>query len=1232
MAGPPIEPRTIYVDRFATPAFSLSLAALMVPASAVQPSAMVITAGNGAGHWDVTSGALSPSTAGDAADLSAGVYTFTVQGTWSVYGGATNSATLKVICPAASVYVDPATGIDTQPGTKAQPWAHAPDDPLATGVAAAYANPAVETLCVFKDGSFIRSKIVQTRSKLVYASGVGWGTGLGTATYCGADICPTGTTPSSGEILSNPLSGILKHSFATAQHPGQNMIDRSNNSLLHWAQFPAAGADPFNDAYDPGRHLTGGMYQGPASAVVPNGAASTFTLPADFVTEFGSKDLNGCILGLWIKSNYVGFFDITGYNTSTKVATFDIGGAQVQDDGAGKSAYQIIGSPWSIKAAGQYAWSVDRKDRFCKTVSGTTPEILVCDNGANLTAIASGAIYGMSFEGYWGTTDSQGCGVGCFSSSDYTINVLGCNARWLSSYGNVGAGVRSVGVGKWTNSLIEGNTVIDGVRSSGIRIGSSVPTNIQVNSNTLKRLSATALYIGSAVNSKVLRNTLEDIIGVHANGITIYIVNTDNPHDIEVAFNTCKNVARPMTCDAMVNMASHDNIFECDATIFEPVRLYGTSSTFTSTRDIYARRRNTPTVNCALQAGSSGNLGVYSGCVIDGLSGGVTATFSNCLISNHAASENDVTANVAPDSGNVFVQGQWDGTLPPRWKLQIGTGGIGRDYMAYGIASVQITNLINQDISAVATSAWMLVTSDATWPISVTGGEFRIANDAIGTGATAWGSTASTVANGKYIQIRLTTTSSYDNVNSMTLDLSNGNVYTWTVKTKQASGWPFALVAKTYYWRPVANYSVGASTSKTMTWMFAGRIDQMTLNDIFVGYYNGGTYASWCVKVLPTNKLRFQLYNAAGQVAEIDSPSLSSYYGQLITMLVTFDTAQSTAVAGTKMYINGASIGSPTSGQWTQDALLNWPVSNQLCQVSNFDGLIGAIWHSPTLLDITDVNVRDKFTPLRIKTDGSGPTGSAPPMFMVGVASDWNSTTTGFNRGSGAKYKRMDAGAAIALDSGGASTWPPYTLATAITLSGANGNVGVATTYSATITGALADPGTIALSDGGAGGTFSPTSLSPVSSTTTQVLTFTYTPASTGAKTLTASMAGLTSATLGITAQPAVATSYTLTGASSANVGDAVTLTVTLNGSNPSGARVAFGLSGVTGTFSFNPQVVSAGISTATVTFTPTTAGTAVITPTNTEGLTNPAAKSITVAGGGVVSAPRLRLGLGLGL
>jgi lysophospholipase L1-like esterase len=140
------------------------------------------------------------------------------------------------------------------------------------------------------------------------------------------------------------------------------------------------------------------------------------------------------------------------------------------------------------------------------------------------------------------------------------------------------------------------------------------------------------------------------------------------------------------------------------------------------------------------------------------------------------------------------------------------------------------------------------------------------------------------------------------------------------------------------------------------------------------------------------------------------------------------------------------------------------------------------------------------------------------------------------------------------------------------------------------------------LSDGGAGGTFIPTTINPSAGAT--AFTFTYTPTSVGAKTITPTLSGITIAptTLTYTATAVTATVATLSGPSTGVNGSASTqFTISpVSGVWPSGATIAIAITGVAATISPSSSLTPTAGSSAPVTFTitPNGVGNATITPT----------------------------------
>ncbi len=204
------------------------------------------------------------------------------------------------------------------------------------------------------------------------------------------------------------------------------------------------------------------------------------------------------------------------------------------------------------------------------------------------------------------------------------------------------------------------------------------------------------------------------------------------------------------------------------------------------------------------------------------------------------------------------------------------------------------------------------------------------------------------------------------------------------------------------------------------------------------------------------------------------------------------------------------------------------------------------------------------------------------------------------------------------LDGNGLDTAGP---ATSVTLSGpSSGAVGVASTpFTVGANGGITGTVTVTPSDGGAGGTFSPASVAISSGTPTA--TFTYTPSTTGARSISVTNDGGLSnpSPITYTATSGAATAVTLSGPSSGTVGVASTnFTVGANGSITGTVTVTPSDSGAGGTFTPAAVNISSGTPTATFTYTAASAATHSISVTNNGGLSNPSPISYTASSGGV--------------
>lgn len=154
------------------------------------------------------------------------------------------------------------------------------------------------------------------------------------------------------------------------------------------------------------------------------------------------------------------------------------------------------------------------------------------------------------------------------------------------------------------------------------------------------------------------------------------------------------------------------------------------------------------------------------------------------------------------------------------------------------------------------------------------------------------------------------------------------------------------------------------------------------------------------------------------------------------------------------------------------------------------------------------------------------------------------------------------------------------------------GQSGSAITFTLAVNGAQ-NGGSVTLSDGGAGGTFSPATVT-LGAGVNATQTFTYTPTRSGSLTITASAAALTGIALSATATATVtagpATALVLSPASQSAIAGAATgtFTVSVNGSLASSTAVSLSDGGAGGVFSPSSVSLPSGSgSTGTFTYTP---------------------------------------------
>lgn len=1233
-----LDPRTIYRDRFAAVgAAPIDLYALMVPSGYVNvPTSWAITSGNASGHWTLTGSVLDFSAAGDTANMPNGTYSLGITANWSQLPSPYNTTTaiLTAILPSASVYIDSA-GDDSAAGTSAAPWAHNPDSPLAAANSLAFRTScSTPTLVVHRGGAVFKDNVIASNINFIHASNVGYGTGR--AIYAGYDIMTsvanTITTPTSSDVSANPnFASMKKYTFSVPRFRSQHIVD--NGTLTFPAQWPAPGADPFLDCQDALRHLTGGMFQLPIAqatvydsntdtVIVPHVANNQVTITCpEMKAEFGTLSLVGYTCWMTVDANAVGAFNILTHD----VAAGTIGlrmGTSVFNIINNNLGFQVVGHPWSVKAPGQYSWSTDYSTFYAWLADGTKTEMPVRRRGFQFDAVSLGTVYGMAIQGYYGTSTVsvgyEGSGISVSSATGTNTLILVDNkVKWSLMDTNQGAGIYQAGVCRFQNHLIEGNEVYDCVRSSGIRLTSGGQYH-QLRCNYVHRITRTALYMAVVVGVIVEFNSIKDCVSMHGNGYTFYTSVADHTF----RYNTSENVIRPMTLQTNTNLLVTGNILEGDQYYGDASRIYVADPTGTWNRNMFMLPRNKTFPGQPALISASKHSVYIDRSIMDAVSGAVdTSTgqsypaITNSLILHNGLSSSDicddVIANAAPNSGNVYFPFVWDGTINPRFGLTLGVGRMGHNRLIYSVASVVFVDLFNVTLNTLTYSAWRpLTTSSATRPISITGGEYSIADDGIGTNATAYTSSSGTVVAGKYIRLRVTSAATYTTTSQVTLDLGDGNFSVWSITSTKASGWPTVDFDITDQFVTPAG-ALCDTNSPYATIAFAVRPDSFTTTSVIAGHSTGSIKFS--MSTLGSARYRINVRNAAGTIlAQFNTPVLSAS-ADILTLLFTIDTSQPSLATGVKMYIDGVSQ-TPQSPTWNTtdtDRNINWAYAGNANKFGLFAGGCGMFFLDNKLADITLSAVRDKFSALQIGLNGQNVFGTPPAIFLVGPKADWEAVG-GINRGIRQKYIKSGS-TVVSPGAGGKTTWPSFTFATAFTITGPASTVeGQGSRYTLTPNGAIGTSTPITFNDSGQGGSFTPLTFTPDENPTG---TFTYTPTTAGAATLTAVSGSISASPFNVTILDAPASTYNITPLETTFVvNQAIDLLIQLNGSNVNGVTLQFALTNLAKSFSQNPLVVEAGTTNATIQLLVTAAGSGVLSAINDGGLTNPGGITLIVS------------------
>lgn len=342
----------------------------------------------------------------------------------------------------------------------------------------------------------------------------------------------------------------------------------------------------------------------------------------------------------------------------------------------------------------------------------------------------------------------------------------------------------------------------------------------------------------------------------------------------------------------------------------------------------------------------------------------------------------------------------------------------------------------NMPLSSVVMSDWAYVHAGGPGgqrTISISGGEYQIADDHLGLNAGNWTSASGLIANGKYLRVRLT--SSSVGATTVILNVTIGSdVMLWEVTTISTAAYP--TVAFDGSDRFTRTGALG-SDSRYCTMGFKMKFPNTNPNAstaVFIALNSAdGTSSGLQLIILPTGLIRLILCNASGTIiCALNTLGSSLCDGNVHEVLMSIDVDQSSAVTGRNIWIDGVESTSAT-GTWLggPGEVIGYSRTTGIAKHS-IGGTGSTMLPSGTEMhyfylniteraDISSSAIRTKFDASHIGANGSGVTGTIPHTFVTGVASQWNDVN-GINWGF-ASGKYIKATGSTVTDVSG-NTWP----------------------------------------------------------------------------------------------------------------------------------------------------------------------------------------------------------------
>lgn len=515
---------------------------------------------------------------------------------------------------AATYYVDFEGGSDDSDGLSVQAaFKHAPGDPAAAGKAKAAALAGGDVVR-FKGGVEYRGTVVvpwsgQEGRPIVYDGNAGGGFGAGMAIVQGAD----------------PVAGWKK--AASAQDVGGN----PNWQRLYYTHLDAGrtffgfslyeGDTYLNVAQDPDPEIP--FYHDRLNTYLRTATANQSSLAdANYFTRKDEHYYDGAYIALFVRPAAIQYRRITKYEPAEHRVAFEAHRSQLYG-GARGHQYSLLNSLKFLNRPGEYVIEEAAKGERPRLVlwphkpGATGPEgvtISARRYGFEIKGASHVAIQGFRILQQGGDRAAGIVKSGAEPARDIVIrdNEI---AR-VRTYPNRSA---AIAMGRVEAGVVERNDIHENAYCAGLMLTHF--DNSVARGNLLRKNGSTAIDYYNCHGSRIERNVIRDNLGMHANGITMYVGCTD----ILVQGNECYN-ANGVTTNDGNNIVIRNNIFDGGgAHTVMGLWASGSMNNLTIVNNLILNGSREKDWHAGIYIGNKGKGWVIRNNVIDGVAGEIQA-------------------------------------------------------------------------------------------------------------------------------------------------------------------------------------------------------------------------------------------------------------------------------------------------------------------------------------------------------------------------------------------------------------------------------------------------------------------------------------------------------------------------------------------------------------------------------------------------------------------------------